>query len=384
MPTVSWIREGDEERYYEAVAERVTADGPDPFPGCPHCGERFPTQDIAEHIRAAHPMLRPILLVDGCPAPSEVIIRRPASNTEIYLLNTSEALAEIDGGQPRSASREKLLSLLGAGADSIINLQLINTRAADRASAVANYKIKLRVPTEQGIRHVDRAFQNILTGGELSRVLVDQFALTAKGRGADEYADGLYQYAVGILAKDQTADSSGTVPFKKYAEKYQIAAAIIADIPSPLAETISSCIRFNLNEFTVTSRPTGVTALDEAIRFFAPLANGAPARLHKASKSRGKPVPACPIDHTTDAILQLVLDVPRPKHVDQGQIDQLTNMIASGLTTEPDRVKLRALLARRALDCGVRALAVPQLRTLIHDVTFGAWAENQLNNIGDA
>jgi hypothetical protein len=385
MPTVSWIRESAEDRYFAAMHEKSVPSFPAQPPACPHCAKTFRTTDLAEHIRVAHPMLRPILIIGGHPAPTEVIIRRRSSKLDLHLINTSRSTAEIDGADACAVSRETLLRLLETGIDSTITLQLTNTRAVDNASAHSAYKIKTRVPTEKGVRYVDDTFREILAREEISRADVDLFADRAKGHGADEYADGLYHYAVGLRAKDHINDNGNAISYTKYVEKFQTADAIVSEIPSPLADTISTCIRFNLNEFALSRRSTGIAALDEAISFFAPLTDHVAASVRVNEKIRkGTSVPACPIDRVTNAVLQLVVDVPRPKRLDQSQVDTLKGLIVSGLTSVLDRAKLRALLARRALDCGAPALAIPELRSLSHDPTFGPWATNQLNNVGDS
>ena len=84
MPTVGWIQETVEDRYWERGG---LADQYPPIPKihyCPYCDNHYDTTgDLSTHISVDHPIERPVIFLGNRTALSEQTIRSPISKKEI-------------------------------------------------------------------------------------------------------------------------------------------------------------------------------------------------------------------------------------------------------------------------------------------------------------
>src|SRR4051794_40119123 len=96
MPTVGWIQETAEERFFERgddAAPRL----PETFP-CPICGAEFETVLACSwHVNDRHPLERTLLFIRGLPAPATVVVRSPLRPHELSFENCHVIRARRNG-----------------------------------------------------------------------------------------------------------------------------------------------------------------------------------------------------------------------------------------------------------------------------------------------
>src|SRR6266481_6560534 len=99
MPTVGWILESAEERFWEG---RTTPDRPEPPPpvlACKYCGQKLASrEDLRRHYNLLHPLELPVLCVRGETLLREHVVRRPIRPDDIELMQCTRCEIQIDGG----------------------------------------------------------------------------------------------------------------------------------------------------------------------------------------------------------------------------------------------------------------------------------------------
>jgi len=99
----------------------------------------------------------------------------------------------------------------------------------------------------------------------LTRASIDKFLNDPRCRGTgSDYADGLANFAMGILLKERPTSEHLTTPFARYRESYGSALRVLSDFRRPFSRLISEVIRFALNDFSTMGAPTGYWELDLA------------------------------------------------------------------------------------------------------------------------
>src|SRR5262245_3084008 len=96
MPTLGWILETAEDRFYERGGDEIARE-PAKLP-CPICGATFDDAlGVSWHVNEAHPLERPMLLVEGAPTPAKAIYSVPLDPLAIACVNTTAIRATCNG-----------------------------------------------------------------------------------------------------------------------------------------------------------------------------------------------------------------------------------------------------------------------------------------------
>jgi len=378
MPTVGWIRETDEDRYWEARAADLNSATPARFE-CPFCSDVFKSElDRATHISSAHPIERPVLFLNGQNAPSKFSLRTVLTPSQISIANCTGISVVKNGAERRYQSQKRFAADLLGERRGLYQVTLENSRIADGARTAAKYRVHVAIANETSLNTIDEEFLRYIATDDLRTSGVRRFAdFCEVFPDAEDYYDALAEYAFGVLAKDQTGGT--TLTFKQFTDKFSYALAVLSDYSRPVAQAICASVRFNLNDFAHLHPPSGVALLDSAIDFFSGLCANCQQRIHFAPSRAGKKLTLCPIDGVTEEILE-AFSLLRGKF-DSSKVDGLASKIDRGTLSEFDRAKLRAIVSALYLRTKHKTLAKRNLRALEHDQMLGAWAATELESL---
>ena len=332
---------------------------------CPECQAEFPSMDnLGDHLTTKHPILQPYLLFGGARVSHDWVIRQAMDASDLQIMNAKEVALGINGDQLRSISCEAFLQVLNRTRYGTLELQLRNRGACRR------YVIHVLVPKQDDLRRIEDLFTEHLVRNDVSVSDVRHFdEILSVGGAAREYASALADYVYGILAKDSAGQT--TLPFEEFPNKLKRSLDIVKAFKTPLAATITSSIRFNLNDFQSSWRPCGTPLLDNAFWFFRRRALEKSGGHFKSTDRQTKPL--CPVDAVTHTILD-TLDKPNP-------IPTLQNMTLRHDLSHEDRVKVCVLLADQSADLDPECVAACQA-VLQFNPIFGRWANRTLGRFG--
>ena len=216
---------------------------------CLHCPLQFNKEDeLRKHRFETHPYTRPSLFLRGIElGASPVYVTREIKPGEIFLAACDRAQLNNEdisvGDLPTRLSRIR---------SDRVRIDLSN------AGASAIYDIHFQISDVRDLDRVDESFQRLATRGVLSISSLDDFIAQCRPFAtAAPYLDGIAHYLYGVLAKERAPDS--TVPYDKYPDRFNAAAAALADYERPLAKLIQALVAFNFNHFqeAATLAPAG-------------------------------------------------------------------------------------------------------------------------------
>src|SRR3954452_9947551 len=97
MPTVGWIQETSDDRFYEGRGFMLDLPRPQVFP-CAICGTEFNDADRRSwHVSEAHPLARPMLFLRDMLAPAAFVVRTPLGAPDVAVENCTSVRAVRDG-----------------------------------------------------------------------------------------------------------------------------------------------------------------------------------------------------------------------------------------------------------------------------------------------
>lgn len=343
-----------------------STDGPDivtefrrSYP-CPDCRAEFEREvDLGEHLTLEHPILQPHLLVAGTRVPAQWTIRQPVDASAVHVMNATEIWLSIDGGSLRQISPETFRQVLTQTRDGVLELHLRSSRASQR------YDVRILVPEDEDLRRVEKEFGAHLARTDVTITDVRHFdEALAVGPGAREYASALADYVYGVLAKDGAGHTS--LPFAAFLDKFKRSLAVVSSFERAFAMAVSSCIRFNLNDFRGAWKPSGVRSLDRAFGVFRQRALGRPPAGASRALRRTEPdIPVCPVDTMTQIILDIV-------NKNEPSVQALRDLTSRQDLSDEDRVKVCVLLVDRSEH--LKPAEVAAYRTVLEfDPIFGPW-----------
>ncbi len=374
MPTVGWIQETVDDRFYEG-REHIAAPRPPVFP-CVICGAEFDSTDERSwHVNEVHPLARPMLVVRGLPAPALSIVRIPIGRNDLFVENATDVRVLIDGKPVDGLVPAGLGALVATERAARFTIELENERAEDSADVVARYEIDVAIPDPRDLEAVDQAFVGRLAIDRPSTKQIDDFASdVASFTSARAYAGALADYVHGVLAKDGSESGGTTLPFEAFQSKFARALAELSDhVDRPVAAAVVGVAKLNLNDVKGEPPKTGDPRLDGSLRVLS-----AASRLETVvvkPAGEGATVPLCPVDRATDVVLNAYEELLDPGDASTSNAAER----AEDPTLSPqDRAKLRVFRVIGATGAGRRDLAAPDLEALRHDAVFGRWAEHEL------
>jgi hypothetical protein len=380
MPTLGWIKETVEDR--QAEREPIPTPKPPSPVRCPECGATVEPGELAAHLSLRHPVARPLLVLAGHAAPSQLVLRETPSEEAIAVANCTAITLFSDGGEPIETDLDGLASALSAEQGHFV-IELVNARASDSASVSAIYRINIRVADAAELGEVDREFADRLALDAVNLAAIRAFAdACAPLATAADYTDALANYVTGVLAKDQDPATGVTIEFSAFKERFQKALWVLSEYPGRrLPRVVCAAVRMNINDFRRGLPRSGVESLDACAEFLTGLAKQE-SPVHRPVLPPGDAhAAACPVDRATYEILEIFSRLHDGVLSDQ-VLDRLRSCAEASTFSPYDRVKCRALLASRYLSIGDTRAAIEPLQALEHDPVFTAWATGALAESG--
>lgn len=340
MPTVGWIVEAADERFWEN--RRYNLVPPGPVCECTICNRNFESLDsLKYHLGLEHPLESPTLMLWGRPLDRETVIRRKPEPHDFLVTNCSRCRIFETRKKVRCLSPDYLSDWLCDHRPEYVEIELENERIQDKQVASVRYKIIFRIVSPELLDNCDRFFIERLAVPRPTLSDVEAYRKSiSESRDALEYGGALADYVVGILLKEQAYDRGVRGGFEGYKDKLMSSLNILKDISRPVAHAIVSLIQFNLNAWRCLNPPSRMPDLKIAVLFFR---NQNKEIIHDEDYSayHFPKAPICPIDTVTECILKAVRcivqsDWDRLRDI-LNEVDRLQFVLP---ISEYDRVKL--------------------------------------------
>ena len=386
MPTVGWIMETAEDRYWE----RGGLSGQYPLiPSihyCPYCDKHYEsTGELSTHISVDHPIEKPLIFLSNRAALSEQTIRTPICAKEVELTHAQTVRVSKNGGGYTECTVTQLKEILSRSENAHYSINLINSDSNGDRSVEANYIFRIKVADQTELETIDKNFIHMLAidGARMSDIR--RFSDACAGfQEADEYASALAVYVTGVLIKDQNENTGITLPLSAYMDKMQIALETLRDYDRPVPRAICASVKFNLNDFRNPPFPCGAHLLDTANEFFSAVSRNMKNQfpVYDDVRERKKELPACPIDEDSFGILSVFQKILSGKSGKELTAEIYASTI-SKMLSEYDLSKARVLTVFAAKREKDNAVEKQILEHLVNDPVFGVWAEAQLESRGE-
>jgi hypothetical protein len=344
------------------------------------CGLKFQGGDaLSWHVSTAHPIERPLLILAGAPAPADIRIRSRLEPADAVVANCTSARLSRNGQPEVELAPESLISLISSDTDAEHRIRLFNMRAEDEAKIEARYALRVTIPDSAELTEADELFVRHVAVDKPTMGDIERFAHeTRELRSARYYVDALVSYAVGVLIKEGTNESGTSLPFAEFQGKLAYAIAELGLFwDRPVAVAVTACARLNLNDF-IAAPGSRISVLDECHAFFARLKEESLIRFSTATDLAPGSLPLCPVDRDTHLVLQSFAALSRD--ADPAVRTAVEDRAVDGTLSSFDRTKLTALAAAHRIVGGDERGAVPLLRLLAHDPSFGAWSQDYLDD----
>lgn len=383
MPTVGFIWDTINDRYY--ATEPVPAPGPPPEAVflCPFCSQAFKTpEELRRHRDAAHSGHRPFLTIAGVEPKSSDIMRRRVVPKDIEFFDVTKISLSRDNLRFEEIERSALCRAFGAAGVERYWLRLENRFDGKAQPIRTDYDLTFRVyDDEQKLADIDRLFVGLLGKDDVRMDDVDDFLRQSAKVSVQEYSGALADYVIGVLVKDADPSTGIRAANSEYRSQLEGALNVLQSFYRPLPRLIAALVRFSSSAFTSDDLiVSGCEPLDFANAQLAPLVcdyRHFPAPTD-AGQRRGARFSACPVDNGSDTVM---------RRADQlATLTRWSPQLASQLHAEAnvanldplDREKLYALWANAAVRLGKREAALEPLRALAGSYSFGHWAERLL------
>lgn len=383
MPTLTWIQETAEDRFYEAQAGGSGGPAPPFVYPCVICGREFDSQDKRSwHATEAHPMNRPTLYLGDRAAPSELVIRTVLEPAELRVESCTAARVAVDGSAFDDVDQGALGSLVAGLRSNHVAIQLENHRAVDEADVRATYAVRVAIPSEDELAEVDRAFVRHLAIDRPSTREVEAFASQVEPLASvRSYAGGLADYVHGVLVKEGSDFGGATLPFEAFEAKFTRALVELADHASrPVAASVVAATRLNLNELVSPVPESGDVRFDGCVRTLRRLVASGSTAVDRGERAGIATVALCPIDRDTYTIVG-AHELLERVGLDAVRTEELEDRADDASLSPQDRSKLRALVANAFVQAGKPESARRHLEVLSHDGVFGEWATGELEAV---
>ena len=284
--TVGWIFEGDRDRFlaarYPTPAAMRTAD----VFRCPFCEDNFLRRgELSEHVQKCHSIKRPFLLIGGVEPGAEETIRTCIHPRSLEVFNCTGLSVSFDGEVLRPIRLPTLARQLTGLRRADIRLQLSKVGVGPIQPVIQEYHLKIVAPDEESLARVDKLFFSTLDDGDINLGKVGAFCETTRDEPAAEYAEALADYVRAALIKDGDPRTGVSGRLSHYHEVQNRALNTLQSFDRPLANLLSSVIRFALNDFSRWRESSGFAPLDYAYRVLGPLVQN-----DRAPHRSGRPV----------------------------------------------------------------------------------------------
>jgi len=240
------------ERFWEGQPRHVPTPIPRPEFVCKHCGKKLSSpEELRRHFNLDHPLELPLALRArqmGCSVKASSVPHSRKTDVELFQCTAL-----------RGANGRWLLAKMAAPefrtrftlpVDSTWNVRLVHERAFDKSSTQAEYCIRFRIPDPVALNMVDERFIQTLVVQELRHTELGRFEAACRRTAPHVIRPGAGGLRVGHHSEGTTKSTSCPVGFEEFAVKMRSALEVLRFFNRPVALTVSSSIRFNLNDFT--------------------------------------------------------------------------------------------------------------------------------------
>jgi hypothetical protein len=187
---------------------------------------------------------------------------------------------------------------------------------------------------------------------------------------ADAYYGGICDYLYGVLAKEGASDSS--LPYEKYPERFNRAAAALLGYDRPLAHIVGSLVAFHFNHFEDAALFAPPGRLRMASMRFDAVLKGKP---WSKAGTRARKLSNAPEDMLTDhETLRILRWTQLPLNELKTEVEDIAALVNRDVP-EFDRLKLNVLLAEAYAASGDTVPARNTARELIGNAKTAGWAE---------
>lgn len=372
MPTVGWIREGDEDEYFSATETHEVT--PRSFP-CPLCGlELDSSEALGQHLRLGHPKRRPDLRIDGLSQPRNIAVRKLLTPDRVQLVDVSKCSVSINGASHRFMSVRALRARICGETYATWDILLFNESKVDDSESKARYRIEFKIPTDADLQTIESTFLSRFSGlSQLNYETIEQFRSDVKVNDqSTEYVDALANYCLATCLRGRPNTS-----LEDIANLLKSAHVVVSDFSGRLPAAVTAAINFSLNYFHGKSKKARCKLLDIGISYFIDK-----SRCRESKGILKLPMEAerslCPIDACSIVLLNACAAALGSEPFQT--ITILEDLSLDTLTAQ-DRTKAWVLYADAYLMLDRKAEAVPYLQRLQHDYLFGRWAREELEGI---
>lgn len=374
MPTLSWIQEGD---FTKVQANTTTIEPPTTEPIkpvflCPFCGRAFDDRtNLSQHITSAHPASTPRLVVGSREMLSEISIYTEINASEVLVFDCTDAEISIDNAPFKSIAAHAIPKCLASMRQGRANLILFNKFAANAQPIKAKFDLRFRVIAAEDVAKADQMFIRYLGKPDPEVADVARFCSVVGSGSVKDYADCYADYVLVVLERDgrNEADNAGRRQFSTLSR--------LQAFQSPLANLVSSLMRFISNDFAAVEASRAAPLLNGAYAMFAKMEGGTAEcweSLGQSVATDGEVRLVCPIDASTDAVLRRFDQLGTLPRWSSLVEDSLRAEVANPRLPSLDRAKINALWAANALRLGETTSAIEPLRALEVNNCFGRWA----------
>jgi hypothetical protein len=387
MPTVGWILEDAEERFWEGQPRLATIPIPRPEFVCKRCGKKLSSpEELRRHFNLDHPLELPALYVRGEALLRESVIRSRLKDSDVELFQCTRCEVKMDGGPWRKVGVPQFRTQFTQPVDSTWNVRLVHERGFDKSSSEVEYCIRFRIPDHAAINLIDERFIQTLVVQELRHTDLGRFeSCLPKEGSACEYGRALGDYALGIILKERRSPPHAPIGFEEFAVKMRSALEVLRFFNRPVALTVSSSIRFNLNDFH-DHGVESATEIETGLRFFRGItvgnsAGGTDGNVHATPKLHSAPA-VCPVDQVTHRLLSACASLNQAGNLSLGGLESLRQLTRGTIPlSDQDLAKIHVICAVGYLRLARAADAIPHLRAVQFDPSLKEWAQLQLNSV---
>jgi hypothetical protein len=278
----------------------------------------------------------------------------------------------VDGEIVKLPSPTEIGRRLAALNWATVEVTLINAAERVAAPVTSTYRMSIRAADAKTLQGVERAFTQWITDQNLSRETIRMFLgdRRCQGNGAD-YADGLANYAMGVLVKERPEGQDLSSPLARYRELFGASLDNLSSYERPFAKLLCSIIQFALNIISNSVQETGFADLDLA----SAMLKGPNQKLAMTSGlATERRRHACPIDHGTGRILDLATRLARQDRWGPILSEECRQIAESDTLDVMDRQKALALWAATAWRLNAFDNAHAPLAQLSATYPFSTWA----------
>lgn len=330
---------------------------------CRYCDRVCATADeLQQHRYEAHPLRRPPFYIRGIEVGSEPHrITRPLREEDVRAEGVD--IAVVNGREMPVESLPTFLTQVS------IDVCRVSLRNSDIST---DFTLDFYIAEEDHLLGVEAEFQRLVRNGRLdTRALEDFISHCRRYTSATRYYDGICSYLYGVMAKEESPDSS--LPPSSYTKKFNSAAHELSAYDRPIARQVCALIDFHFNHFSEARQRAPQSRVAQASgRFAVRTARTASCRFPQSRPSIH--LEQLFTDWTTERVIRWAI---RDAHSLVPEIDDMHSCLSRS-KQEYDKVKLSFLLAEAHGAAGHVDQASRLARSLRNIPEFAPWAESVL------